>query len=71
MEIETRTKYLRELNQQIAFAEQAGSEQIQSIRDEIEQLDYKKASLMQENFSLEQKIRENQEILLILDKQVT
>ena len=71
MEIETRTKYLKQLNQQIAFAEQAGSEQIQSIRDEIEQLDYKKASLMQENFSLEQKIRDNEEILSILDKQVT
>jgi hypothetical protein len=67
---EERLKYLRDLNNQIKFAEEAGADSIRAIKEEIEILDFKRADLMQHNLNIEQKIREGEAALLIIDKQL-
>jgi hypothetical protein len=62
-QISDRKAYLDTIERDIEAVTTAGNNQLFIIRGEMEELEHKKAELLQQNYRLEQRIRENHRLL--------
>lgn len=61
-EIAERRAYLKKIEEDIAVITDAGNNQLLAIHAEINEAERVKASLLKQNFELEQRIRENRRL---------